>query len=396
MADTKVNKESILAEAPAGERSAETSEKVDEAVSSEWAYLGQWALVWRRFKKNKLSVIGGVVVILLYILAAFAEFLAPYMELHTSTALSRIPPQRLHFFDKDGKFHLRPFVYGFKTTRDPRSFRKIIVEDTAQKFDIHFFIRGDEYKFWGLWRSNIHLFGVKEPGFIYLFGADNHGRDLLTRMIYGTRISLSVGLLGVAMGLFFGAVLGTISGYYGGWVDIGMQRMVELLSAFPAIPLWMALAAALPPELGPLRRYFLITVILSFLSWGGLSRVVRGIILSYREKDFVMAAKACGVSEWKILFVHLIPGAISYLIVSATLAIPGMIFGETALSFLGVGMRPPLTSWGVLLEEARQLNVVMNYPWLLWPAACVLILVVAVNFLGDGLRDAADPYSRTT
>ncbi|MBT5714132.1 ABC transporter permease, partial [Candidatus Poribacteria bacterium] len=237
----------------------------------------------------------------------------------------------------------------------------------------------------------LHL--VTSDGPMHLLGTDRMGRDLLSRMIYGARVSLTVGLVGVFLSMLLGSLLGTASGYWGGWADTAIQRVIELLAAFPPIPLWMALAAALPAGWSSIRVYFGITVILSLISWGGLARQVRGKVLSYREQDFVMAARASGAGHWYIITRHLLPGSYSHIIVIGTLAIPGMILGETALSFLGLGIRPPMTSWGVLLEEAQRVTVLLHYPWLIFPAVPVLIVVIAYNFLGDALRDAADPYS---
>jgi peptide/nickel transport system permease protein len=363
---------------------------IEDPVEDPLGQLSYRQLVWRRFRRNRMGLAGGAVLAVFYLVALFAEFFAPYHYTTDNIRVRHVPPQRLHWVGTDG-FHLRPFVYGLSPTRDPVTQEMVYRQDPEKRYPVRFFTRGDEYRVFGLWKMNRHLFGAEGP--IYLFGTDRMGRDLLSRIIYGARVSLTVGLVGVFLSLLLGAVLGVISGYWGGWVDTAIQRVIELLSAFPSIPLWMALAAALPPEWSSIQVYFGITIILSLLSWGGLARQVRGKVLAYREQEYVLAARAAGAGHAHILFRHLLPGCYSHLIVIATLYIPAMILGETALSFLGLGIRPPMTSWGVLLEEARRVTVLLNYTWLLIPAIPVLIVVIAYNFLGDALRDAADPYA---
>jgi len=270
--------------------------------------------------------------------------------------------------------------------------QKIYSEDKIKKYPIHFFAHGEKYKMWNLFPMDIHLFGVKDRGVIFLLGTDRMGRDMFSRILYGARISLSIGLVGVFLSLVIGLALGGISGYLGGVTDTILQRVIEVLRSFPTIPLWMALSAAVPPQWPPLRVYFGITVILSFIGWTGLARVVRGKLLALREEDYAMAAKIAGCKDMRIIGRHLLPGFLSYIIVSMTLSIPGMILGETSLSFLGLGLRPPITSWGVLLKEAQNVRTVALHPWLMIPVIFVIITVLAFNFLGDGLRDAADPY----
>ena len=329
--------------------------------------------------------------IILYLGGIFCEFVAPYGLESRSIEYINCPPQRVRFFDEEG-FHLRPFVYGIKRRIDPITLRKTYTKDEKEKYSLYFFIRGDRYKFWNLFPSDIHLFGVKEGGVLFILGADRMGRDMFSRVFYGARISLSIGLVGVFLSLIIGLILGGISGYFGGVVDTVIQRLVEILRSFPTIPLWMALAAALPPQWSPLRVYFGITIVLSFVGWTGLARVVRGKLLALREEDFIMAARIVGCKNMRIINRHLLPGVLSYIIVSMTLSIPWMILAETSLSFLGLGLRPPITSWGVLLKEAQNFRTVALHPWLMIPVFFVIITVLVFNFLGDGLRDAADPY----
>jgi len=350
----------------------------------------QWKLMWLKFKKHKLALTGGTIIIVFYLLAIFCEFFSPY-DIQRRTTYIYCPPTKIHFIDGGGKFYIRPFVYKIKSELDTQTFRWIYTEDKSQKYFIKFFCREDEYKFWGLFRTNIHLFGVNE-GYIFLFGTDSLGRDLFSRTISASRISLSIGLVGVFLSLIIGSLLGGISGYSGGTVDIVIQRIIEFFTSMPTLPLWMALSAALPPTWPQVKVYFGITIILSLIGWCGVARVVRGRTLQMKEEDYIMAAKITGVSSFRIIATYLVPGCLSYLIVSLTLSIPSMILGETSLSFLGLGLRPPAVSWGILLQDAQKINTLANCPWLLIPGVFVFIVVLAFNFLGDGLRDAADPY----
>ena len=353
-------------------------------------------LAWWRFKKNRLAVMGGVVVISFYFVCVLAaEFFAPYSLEHMSDYLEA-PPQQLHFIDAEGRFSLTPFVYGYVEVVDRQLMRRTYEIDTTRTYPIYLFVRGEPYRFLGLFETDIHLFGTDpaDPeAHVYLFGTDRLGRDMFSRILYGGRLSLLIGLSGQLMTLFFGTVLGAISGYYRGIIDTVVQRATEFLSAFPDIPLFLALAAAIPPQWSPIAVYFMLTVILSFVRWGSLARQVRGLILSLREREYVLAAQSFGTSDSAILFRHLIPGTLSHVIVIATLAIPGMILAETALSFLGLGLRPPLTSWGVLLQEVSNIRAIRFAPWLLIPVPFVITVILAFNMLGDGLRDALDPYS---
>jgi peptide/nickel transport system permease protein len=355
----------------------------------------QWQLMWWKFRKHRMAIVGGIVILLFYVLALFCEFLAPYSPESYSAAYKFVTPQRIHFFDAQGKFHLRPFVYGLKRDRDPDTLRVTYTEDETAVYPIYFFVPGDPYEMWGLFDADTHLFGLKtdeENATLFLLGADRMGRDMLSRVAYGARISMSIGLVGVLLSLFLGVLLGGLSGYYGGSIDVIIQRVIEFLRGMPSTPLWMALAAALPAHWPPTYVYFSITLILSLIGWTGLARVVRGRFLALREEDFVMAARLVGSGELRVILRHMVPSFLSYLIASMTLSIPGMILSETSLSFLGLGLRPPAISWGVLLQEGQNVQTVALAPWLLLPGIAVIIVVLCFNFLGDGLRDAADPY----
>jgi peptide/nickel transport system permease protein len=344
--------------------------------------------IWRRFKRTRFGVTGGVVVLLLYTSALLAGFLAPYDCNRQFIHRVHTPPQRIHLWDHEG-LHW-PFVYDYRMTFSEDGLERIYQYDESRRFPIHLFTKGDSYRFLGLFETSLHLFGADGTSY-FVLGTDRMGRDLLSRILYGGCVSLTIGLLGVAITLALGTIIGTISGYYSGWIDLLIQRLIELLLVFPTIPLWMALAAALPPHWSQLNVYFGIVTILSFVGWGGLARQVRGMVLSLRERAYVKTACSFGGGDAYIIFKHLIPGCYSHLIVIATLSVPGMILGETALSFLGLGIRPPMTSWGVLLEEAQHVRVIVSFPWLLAPALPVLVTVIAFNFLGDALRDAIEP-----
>jgi peptide/nickel transport system permease protein len=328
------------------------------------------------------------------VIAIFADFVAPHPPLKRYKDYVAHPPSKIRIRDVDGSFHW-PFIYPTVRERDPVTFRPLYAKDTSQRYPIKLFVRGDPYELFGLISSDRHLFGTanSEVAPLFVLGSDSIGRDVLSRIFFGGRISLSVGLIGVFLAFFLGLILGGISGYYGGVVDEGIQRVVEVLFALPPIPLWMALAAALPQDWPQLRIYFYTTIILSLLTWPVLARVVRGRLLSMREEDFVMAARLDGESEWRIIRSYMLPSFMSVIIVSLTLAIPGMIIAETALSFLGIGLKSPTVSWGVMLNEAQDIMVVAQLPWVLWPVAFVVVAVLMFNFLGDGLRDAADPYT---
>jgi peptide/nickel transport system permease protein len=351
-------------------------------------------LMWWRFRRHRMALLSGVVLILLYLVALTWEFLAPYNPLRHDVQSAYAPPQRMQFFDEEG-FHFPPFVYGLKGERDPETFRKIYEVDKTAKHPIKFMVKGDPYRFWGFIESDLHLFGLEDSeDEVFLLGADRLGRDVLSRLLAATRISASIGLVGVIVSFVLGVLFGGISGYYGGTADIVIQRVIEFIRAMPSIPLWLALSAAIPKDWPVTRVYFAITIILSLIGWTGLARVVRGRFLSLREEDFVQAARFAGASEGRIIVRHMTPSFMSHIIASLTLAVPSMILSETSLSFLGLGMRPPALSWGVLLREAQNLQAVALAPWLLAPGLLVVIVVLAFNFVGDGLRDAADPYAR--
>jgi peptide/nickel transport system permease protein len=352
----------------------------------------QFQLIMWRLRRHRLALLSLGVVIALYTTAIFSEFLSPYEYTARYSRYLYAPPQMLHFVH-EGAFSLRPFVYGYTMTRDPKTLLEIYAQDRSRPYHFVLFPKVEPYKMWGRIQLDRRLFGVEEGGTIFLFGTDSLGRDLLSRILYGTRISLSIGLVGVVVSLVLGILLGGVSGFYGGTVDVIIQRVIEILRSFPDIPLWMGIAAALPLNWPILWVYFAISIILALLGWTEVARVVRGKILSLREQDFAMAARLAGVRESRIITHHLLPSFTSHLIVVITLSIPAMILGETVLSFLGLGLRHPIASWGVLLQDAQNVRTIASYPWLLIPILFVVITVLAFNFFGDGLRDAADPYS---
>lgn len=368
-------------------------ERAELSAEERYYLASQWQLMWQKFRRHKLAIIGGSVLVVLYLAAILADFLAPYPKDIRFQKFSYRPPTPVHLFDVEGKFR-GPFVYGTTSKRDLETLELIYEVDEAARYPVRFFVHGGPYKLLGLIDTDIHLFGVEEPGAILLFGTDSIGRDLFSRIIHGGRLSLSIGLVGVTLSFFIGVTLGGVSGYFGGIADTVIQRIIEFLISIPTIPLWLALSAALPRDWPVVRVYFGIGIILSLVGWGGLARVVRGKLLELRELDYVLAARVSGVSEWSIIRVHMLPNFASYLIVSVTLAIPEMILGETALSFLGLGLRSPAVSWGVLLQKAQNIASVAIYWWTVIPVLFVIITVMAFNFLGDGLRDAADPYKQ--
>lgn len=371
----------------------QNSQEDREEVQKEKIYLAsQWQLIWWKFKKHRLAMVALFVLAFLYLLAIFAQFIAPYTLDTRFEGYQNAPPSKIHIIDDKGKLNF-PFIYKLERKIDLNTFNAIFVEDKNEKYHLKLFVRGEPYKLLGIFSTNIHLFGT--DGFpIFLFGTDSLGRCLFTRTLYGSRVSLSIGLVGIFISFMLGIIIGGISGYLGGTVDEIIQRSIDFLISIPSIPLWMTLSAALPRDWPIVKTYFAITIILSLVGWCGLARVVRGKLLSLREEDFVIAARLAGASEWRIIMRHLLPSFTSHLIVSITLSIPGMILGETSLSFLGLGMQPPAVSWGVLLRETQNLVSIATHPWKLIPCIFVALTVLMFNFLGDGLRDAADPYSR--
>lgn len=355
----------------------------------------QWKLIWWRFRRHKLALISAIILVLIYIVVLFAEFFAPYDPTDYIARYTYAPPQPIHLFDTtDGQFRFSPYVNDYKVEIDPQALRRTFVIDPETRVEVGFFVRGWSYKLFGIFDTDIHLFGPKNPRErVYVLGADSIGRDVFSRMVYGTRVSMTIGLVGVVISLVLGIFLGGVSGYFGGWVDDLIQRLIDFLRSLPTIALWLGLAAAFPLTWGPLQIYFAITIILSLIGWTALARVVRGRFLSLRTEDFVMAARLDGASQMRVIFEHMLPAFYSHIIAAITLAIPAMILAETALSFLGLGLRPPVVSWGVLLQDAQNIRSVATAPWLMVPAVGVIVSVLALNFLGDGLRDAADPYS---
>jgi len=362
------------------------------AAEDRYAQATQLQLTWWRFRRHRLAVISMVVIILFYMVAIFADFLAASDPHATDARRSFIPPQGIHLFDEQG---FNPHVYGLRGVRDPRTFQLSYTPDPARKLPVRLFTRGYTYNLFGIIETDIHLFGVVggRPGeSVFLLGTDQLGRDLYSRMMVATRVSLFIGLAGVTLSLFLGVLLGGISGLYGGWVDMLIQRLIELLRSVPTSPLWMGLAAALPRTWSVLEVYFAITIIISLIGWTDLARVVRGRFLALREEDFVVAAELSGASQGRIIFRHMLPSFASHIIAATSLALPAMIISETSLSFLGLGLRPPAVSWGILLQDAQNIQVLAGAPWLLSAAVPVILIILAFNFFGDGLRDAADPY----
>jgi len=357
----------------------------------------QFALMWRRFKRHKLALISLWVVGAFYLVALLAEFLAPTDPAAYSARYTYAPPQGLHFIstNADGSWAFGAFVNGYKTEVDPKAMRRTFVIDPEVVIPVSFFVPSDPYMLAGIIPMSVKLMGVTEARApFYILGADRLGRDLLSRLIHGTRISLSIGLAGVTLSLVFGIIIGGFAGYYGGWFDSAVMRIIEFIRSMPTIPLWLGLAAAMPKDWSALQTYFAITIILSLIGWTELARVVRGRFLSLRTEDFVTAARLDGASDFRIIVRHMVPSFSSHIIAAATLAVPGMILAETALSFLGLGLQAPIVSWGTLLQDAQNIRTLATAPWLLAPGLCVVVVILSFNFFGDGLRDAADPHAR--
>lgn len=353
----------------------------------------QYELMLVKFRKHRLAMISFWLLVVMYLIAILADFVAPYSPLTRFGDLVYATPNTVHIRDEQGKYHM-PFVYPRVSKLDEKTYIYSFTDDTSQRLPIRMFVKGEPYKLWGFVPGNIHLFGIESETPLFILGSDKLGRDLLSRIVYASRVSLFIGFGGVIISFFLGILLGGISGFFGGIADLLIQRLIEFIMSIPQIPLWMALSAAIPQEWSGIHKFLAITLILSLVGWTGLARVVRGKIISLREEDYVTAAKISSASDMAIIFRHLLPGFTSYLIVHITISIPGMILGETTLSFLGLGINPPNVSWGSLLQQAQDVTVIGYYPWLLYPCAAIILAVVLFNFLGDGLRDAADPYSR--
>lgn len=372
-----------------------TAEQLDAVPGNEKVFkpVSVRRLMLRRFLRHRMAVIGAVILVGMYAIVAFAPFFAPYEFSRGDARYVYVAPQAIHFFDDDGHFHFRPFIYPLTGKRDPATMRVVYTEDRSNPQPIRLFVRGYDYSLlFGLIKSDVHFFGVDE-GSVFLLGTDGRGRDMLSKIIAGGRVSMTVGLLGIFIMVFLGTGLGTLSAYWGGWFDTITQRVIELIRSFPQLPLWMALAAILPPNWPSLWVFFGITIVLAMIEWTGLAREIRGKVLSIRTADYISAAEVAGASTRRVIFVHMVPNLSSHILVTATLAVPTIILGESALSFLGLGIRPPMTSWGVLLSEANRIEVMRLYPWLLTPALALIMAVMSFNFLGDGLRDVADPFA---
>ncbi len=354
----------------------------------------QWQLMWRKFRRHRLALVGMSIIALLYFIALFPEFLSTsdYQLRHSGYA--KAPPHTIYFLDEDGVFHFPPFVYEMKQTLDMETLQRIYNEEREVRYPLRFFTRGDPWKILGLIETDVHLVNVDKPGVVFFFGTDEFGRDMFSRTMQAARISLSIGFIGVVISFVLGCLIGGVSGYYGGIIDVFIQRVIEFLISIPHIPLWIALAAALPANWSSTQIYFGITIILSVLSWPNLARIVRGKLLELREADFVMAARISNMNDFDIIVKHLLPSFASFLIVALSLSVPFMIISETALSFLQIGIRPPAVSWGVLLQGAQNIRALSQSPWLLIPGIFVIITVLSFNYVGDALRDAADPYKQ--
>ncbi len=372
----------------------DNSEPKSAQFDDSYFLASQWQLMWRKFRRHRLAMFSLAIILFLYSIALFAEFYSINDHHKRHVKYAKAPPHILYFMDEDGNFHLTPFIYDLKQELDMDTLQRNYTEDRSQRYHLRFFVEGEPYKLLGIWDSNIHLVGVDEPAVYFPFGTDNLGRDLYSRTMHAARISLSIGVFGVVISFGLGCLIGGVSGYFGGTVDLVIQRIIEFIISIPHIPLWIALAAALPPQWSSTQVYFGITIVLATVGWTTLARAVRGKLLELREADFVMAARISNMGDFDIIVKHLLPSFASFLIVVLSLSVPGMILAETALSFLEIGIRPPAVSWGVLLQDAQNIRSLSQSPWLLIPGLFVIVTVLAFNFLGDGLRDAADPYKQ--
>ena len=377
----------FVSQAPFDPHSVETLSPAQERVYS----ASQLKLMWWKFRRHKLAVVSAFVLIFMYATIVVTEFLAPYHYTTRNTDFIRSPPQGIHLFH-EGSF-VGPYIYSSGYKLNMETLKREYVADTSKIQKLRFFCNSDPYEFWGFLPASLHLVCPAEGGTFYLLGTDRLGRDMLSRILYGARISLTIGLIGISISFVLGIIIGGLAGYYGGKFDLVVQRIIEIIQSLPHIPLWLALSSIMPATWSPILVYFGITLILGLIDWTGLARAVRSKLLALREEDYVLAAQLMGAKPGRIIGRHLVPGFMSHLIASATITIPKMILGETALSFLGLGLRPPITSWGVMLSEAQNINVVAIYPWLMLPVVPVIVVILAYNFVGDGLRDAADPYN---
>lgn len=364
---------------------------VQDQANLDYYSATQWQLIWWRFRRHRSGLIAGSLLLLMLVVGLFGGFFAPYDGATRNTSYLLGPPQLPHFVDDNG-FSLRPFVPAVTTERDPETLRPIPVFDYSTRRYIQFFVEGDEYQLLGLFSTNIHLFGVTD-GSIHLFGTDELGRDIFSRNIFATWTSLTIGIIGVFIAFVLALVIGGIAGYYGGWIDYAIQRFTEIIRVVPVIPLYMGLAAAFPTEWSSRQVYFAMTLILGLVGWPTLARRIRSQLLSLREEDYVVAAQVSGATPFRIIARHLLPAFTSYIIVDLVISFPYMILSETALSFIGLGLRPPDISWGILLQDAQNIRAIEQAPWLFIPAVFVVLAVLSFTLLGDGVRDAADPYS---
>ena len=367
--------------------------EVSKALATREVNESYFQLVWRRFRRSKASIAGGILVVILSMLAVFADFFSPTSLFTIDLEKTFIPPQQVHFIDAEGNFHLAPFVYNSTYTLNPQTFQVMWIEDTSKMYPVKFFVQGSEYKILGLIPSSLHLYGVEEGGTIFILGTDKMGRDLWGKTCEAGRISLSMSLFGTIISIAIGSVLGVTSGYYGGTIDNVLQRFTEFVAAFPSLPLWMALAAVVPKTADSFTVFVLMSCIFALLTWTTLAREVRGKVLSLRETDFILAAREMGASDARIIFRHLFPNTLSHVLVILTLTIPGVILAESFLSFLGIGITEPLISWGLMMRNTQNIQTLGQNAWILAPIAFIVAAVLGFNFLGDGLRDAADPYA---